>query len=379
MQTKARTIGLSLGLLLLLVLILSTHAQLALPAPTGPYAIGRTRIRWVDSSRPEVLTETLDDFREVAALIWYPAEAGSGVQAGYFPGLAAVSDALVQSGEVASWQVFGLRFIRSESRLDAAPFKESGTFPVVLFSPGNGTNVEFYSSLAGEIASHGFIVIGLNHPYDVPAVELSDGQIARYDREQWTLSAEAHQAYAAERIGVRMADMLYALEQLDRMNARGPFAGIIDPDAVAAAGHSLGGITASEACKADARFKACLNFDGIQRGGPFSADEMAIPPQQPFLFLTKESQLPPPTLERFESMPKAYWISLHGASHQSFTDGPLLQPSFLPGPGQADRVLRSIQEYSLAFLDQTLKGQHQELLARSFDGEGISVKIFPSQ
>jgi hypothetical protein len=106
---------------------------------------------------------------------------------------------------------------------------------------------------------------------------------------------------------------------------------------------------------------------------------MAIPPQQPFLFLTKESQLPPRTLERFESMPEVYWISLHGASHQSFTDGPLLQPSFLPGAGQADRVLRSIQEYSLAFLDQTLKGQHQELLARSFDGEAISVKIFPSQ
>jgi hypothetical protein len=379
MQLKRRTVVLSLGLVFVLVLIVSLHSQLQLPSPTGPYPVGRTRIRWVDTARTEVLTGNPDDFREVSALVWYPAEPGSGVQAGYFPDLAAVSDALVQSGEVTGWQAAGLRWVRSESLLDADPLQNQGAFPVVLLSPGNGTNVEFYSSLAGELASHGYIVIGLNHPYDVPAVELSNGQIARYNKEQWTLSSGAHQAYSAERIKVRTADVLYVLEQLDEINASGPFAGLLDLNAIAVAGHSLGGITASEACKADVRLKACLNFDGIQRGGPFSMDETAVPPHQPFLFLTKESQLPPKLLERFESMPESYWVVVHGASHESFTDGPLLQPSFLPGPSQTDRFMRLIQAYSLAFLDQILKGQAQELLAQPVSGGAISVKIFPSQ
>ena len=378
MQFRFWKNALYIGLFLLLVLPLSIYSQLELSYPNGPYTVGRTVFKWVDTSRPEALTEDPNDLREVIAMVWYPAEAGTGVEAGYFPQLSSVSDALVQSGEVAWWEVFGLRFIRSESLLDATPVKAEGPFPVVFLSPGNGTNIEFYSSLAGEIASHGYIVFGLNHPYEIPAVQLSNGEIAPYDKDQWSLSVEDHQAYSAERIKVRTADILYALEQLDEINATGPFAGILDLDSVAVAGHSLGGIAASEACKADTRFKACLNFDGLQEGGPFSTEESAIPPEQPFLFLTKESQLHPKILERFESVPESYWVVVHGASHQSFTDGPLLQPSLLPGPNQADRLMRLIQKYTLAFLDQTLKGQPNGLLSKTVAEENVSVRVFPS-
>ena len=174
------------------------------------------------------------------------------------------------------------------------------------------------------------------------------------------------------------ADVLFVLNQLEQMNAQGPLAGLVNVDAVGVAGHSLGGIAASEACKADARFKACVNFDGLQRGGPFSMEERAIPPEKPFLFLTKESQLHPKILERFESMPESYWIVVYGALHQSFTDGPLLQPSLLPGPNQADRFMVLIQKYTLGFLDQTLKGQTRGLLSETTSADRVSVKVFPS-
>jgi dienelactone hydrolase len=377
-RMRSKSWKIILGLLLLLSLTTSFYSQLELPASSGPYTVGQIMLTWVDTPRPEVLTESPNDFREVAAVIWYPAEPGTGVKAGYFPHLSSVSDALLQSGELEPWEVFGLRFIRSESRLDANPVKTEQPFPVVILSPGNGTNIEFYASLAGEIASHGYIVLGLNHPYDVPAVQLSNGEVAPYNRNQWLLDAEAHQAYSAQRIKVRTADVVFALGQLQEMNSNGLLAGLMDLDAVAAAGHSVGGITASEACKSDTRFKACLNFDGLQRGGPFSMEETAIPPEQPFLFLTKESQLPPPWIERFESMSESYWVVIHGAAHQSFTDGPLLQPSLLPGPNQADRWMGLIQRYSLAFLDQTLKGHSNELLAQAAEEENFSVRIFPS-
>ncbi|HEX5941433.1 MAG TPA: hypothetical protein VFY66_04110, partial [Anaerolineales bacterium] len=352
--------------------------QLELPASTGAYTVGRTIFRWVDTSRQEVLTVNPNDLREVVVLVWYPAEPGTGSITGYFPHLSSVSDALLQSGELEPWEVFGLRFIRSESRLDARPVKTEQPFPVVILSPGNGTNIEFYSSLAAEIASHGYMVMGLNHPYDVLAVQLSSGKVALYNSEQWLLDAEAHQAYSIERIQVRTADMVFALEQLEAMNRNGLFARLIDLNSVAAAGHSLGGITASEACKSDPRFIACLNFDGLQRGGPFSMEGTALPPEQPFLFLTKEAQLHPRLMERFESMSESYWVVVHGATHQSFTDGPLLQPALLPVPNQADRMMSLIQQYSLAFLDQTLKGHSDELLSRAVEEDNISVRIFPS-
>lgn len=365
---------------LLILLSLSVTVQLELPRPTGPYPVGRTVFRWVDVSRPEVMTEDPSDFREVMGMVWYPAETDTGVNTGYFPYLPAISDDLVQSGEVAWWEVMGLRFVRSESRLDALPLQDQVLYPVILLLPGNATNIEFYSILAGEIASHGYVVVGLNHPYDVPAVKLSDGRVAPYDKEQWTLSPAAHQTYIRERHPVKVMDVLFALDQLvlANSNPENTLAGILDLESLAVAGHSLGGLVASEACKTDPRFMACINLDGLQQGGPFSMDESAVPPSQPFLFLTKESQLHPNLVEKFESTAESYWVVVHGAAHDSFTDGPLLRFLIWPGSTRAEEHMILIQKYTLAFLDQTLKGRAAQLLTESIEQEDVTVRVYPS-
>jgi hypothetical protein len=380
MQPKPLRVASLFGLALILSLTLSLAMQLELPAATGPYAVGQTVFRWADTSRLEALTEDPTDVREVVAFLWYPAQRGTGARSPYFPGLSSVASALVESGEVEAWEVFGLRFIRSQNLLDAGPVRSDMPYPVLILSPGNGTNIEFYTSLASEIASHGYIVVGLNHPYDVPAVELSTGDIAPYNKDQWLLEPSVHQAYSVERIKVRLSDVLFALDQLELLNSStdSPFAGIFDLEAVAVAGHSLGGITASEACKADARFRACINFDGLQKGGPFSMEETAIPPEQPFMFITKEAQLHPKLIEQFESTRESYWIVVHGASHESFTDGLSLQPHVLPLSTSADQMMSLIQRYTLAFLVKTLKRQNSSLLSSSVGDQAVSVNIYPS-
>jgi hypothetical protein len=379
-QPKTLKITALIGPALIFLLALSVTLQLELPATTGPYAVSQTVFRWVDSSRPEVLTNTPNDLREVIALIWYPAERGTGANNPYFPGLSTVSKALVESGEVEAWNVFGLLFIRSHNLLNADLAKSDVPYPILILSPGNGTNIEFYGSLASEIASHGYIVVGLNHPYDVAAVELSDHNVAQFYKDQWSLEISAHQVFITERIKVRTLDVLFVLNQLEALNSSigSPFTGMLDLESVAAAGHSLGGITASEVCKADIRFRACLNFDGLQKGGPFSMEESAIPPDQPFMFITKESQLHPKLIEKFETMAEGYWVVIRGASHESFTDGPLLRPHLLPGLNQSDQSMSLIQKYTLAFLDQTLKAQNNNLLFESVHLDDVSVEVYPS-
>src|SRR5215213_2189082 len=369
-----------IGLFFLILFALSVYLQLELPQPTGPYAVGRAIFKWVDTSRPEIMTENPKDFREVMVLVWYPAVKGTGIQAEYIPDLPAITNDLAYSGELEGWEAFGLRWVRSNSFQNAKPLREAAPYPGVLLLPGNGTNIEFYSSLASEIASHGYIVIGINHPYYVTAVELSNGKVAPYDKEQWSLDLAAHQAYIAKRHKVKVGDALFVLDQLRVLNssASSRVAGILDLKNMVAGGHARGGIVASDVCKAVPDIKACLNFDGLQKGGPFSMEETALPPTQPFLFLTKEEQLHPKLLERFESMPESYWIVVHGASHQSFTDGPTLQPSLFPGPNQADRLMSFIQQYSLAFLDQTLKGKSSDLLSKTVADENVSVNVFHS-
>jgi hypothetical protein len=233
-----------LGLLFLVLIAVSLYVQLELPTPTGPYAVGRMIFHWVDVSRSEGMTDDPDDFREIMAFVWYPAELGTGMNAKYFPEISTLSDALAQSGELAWGQVVALYFLRSKSPLDARPLKAQALYPVILFSPGNGTNVEFYSALAGGIASHGYVVVGINHPYDVPAVELSDGEIARYDKSQWLLDAARHQIYTRARMKVRIADLLFAQDQVEKLgtSADSPFTGVLDLNAMVVAGHSVGGV-----------------------------------------------------------------------------------------------------------------------------------------
>lgn len=366
------------GFIVVILLSLSIYIQLDFPSPTGPYPVGRITLHWIDSSRPEILTEAPDVHREVVAEFWYPAQAGTGTTAPYFPDLDRVASALSASGEVDSWQVLGLRYMRSKDLLDAQLNSQSASYPIVLLSPGNGTNVEFYAGIADELASHGYIVVGLNHPYDVAAVALDDGSIAQFAIGPNEMTAR--QAWVAERVATRTDDIHFVLNQLEALNVDGtsPFVGRLDLDRIGAMGHSLGGIAAAQACVADSRIDACLNLDGLQAGGPFSTDQNALIPQQPFMMITKEPTLAPAMIAEFESiLSGSYRVVIKGATHNSFTDGPVLMPSLLPIPTEADHILALTRAYTLGFFEQTLKGQPSELLAASTQNEQVSVEVYP--
>jgi dienelactone hydrolase len=351
-----------LGLAVAGVLVLegaSLYLQLALPAPTGPHAVGRTTWRWVDNSRAEPLTPAPGDHHEVIAEVWYPAEAGRSPRAGYLADLGRVADAIVASGELSPLEVWALRYVRFEAWQDAPLAPDAAAYPVLILSPGNATNVEFYAALAGELASQGYVVVGLNHAYEVAAVALAGGKVAQYAAEFWPQDRAARQAYVSQRIAERTADVRLALDQLEALNARGAdrWAGRLDLSRVGVWGHSLGGITAAQACLADARVGACLNLDGLQAGGPFSAEPNPSLPAQPFLFITKETVLPPATEALLSSSPAtAAWVTVPGAAHDSFTDGPLLTPGLLPLPTTADAITAATRRHILAFFDQALQG-----------------------
>ena len=77
-------------------------------------------------------------------------------------------------------------------------------------------------------------------------------------------------------------------------------------------------------------------------------------------------------------MAESYWVVIHGASHDSFTDGPLLQPGLLPISNRADQIMSLIQKYTLAFLDQTLKEENNGLLSKSVQLQDVTVEVYPS-
>lgn len=352
-------------------------AQFELPSTTGPYTIGRTSRVWTDNTRLESAGPQPDKLREVSVEIWYPAKSQTGIVSPYFPKLSQLAKALANSGEISPIQVFLLRFVRSNEKAEAVVAANGQPYPVIILSPGNGTNVEFYSGIADELASYGYVVVGINHPYDVAATMISDGRIAQFNPGPFEF--QAHEAWVRDRIQARVADVLFVLERLDAMNNGddAQFMGALDMSRVGIMGHSLGGITSAQVCARDLRFKACLNYDGIQKGGPFSATEEITPMSQPFMFITKETEIAPAFEAIFaEIQGGSYRVTIRNARHDNFTDGPSLLPTLLPVPSQADEILALSRSYTVAFFEQTLRGHPSMLLQSSFEATDAQLKVY---
>ena len=353
---------------------LSTLAHLRLPDPTGSFAVGKLDGVLVDRARREGATTATDDFRHVRVVAWYPAVAGTGEPAAYLADLDSIADGLIASGEVGTLEVAGLGMIVDPARAGADVAGESTRYPVVLLSPGNATNVEFYSSLAEDLASHGYVVIGLDHPYQVAAVQI-DEVVATYAGDPPPAQAER---VIPARIDERVADIGFVLDRLQR-DAAGltQLADRLDLTHIGILGHSNGGIAAAEAC-ADARIDACVNVDGQHAGGPFSSRQAPSAPTKPFMFLTKETELHPALAELFEGGgPDTVRVVIPAAAHDQFADPAMFRPRLLPFDGTADDVVTVARGFSLAFFDRTLRDAPQERFGSVNAPTDVLVFVYP--
>ena len=357
-----------------LLAIVSTVVHLRLPTPTGAFTTGKVSAVWVDRSRSEPGTALTTDQRRIRVVAWYPAAPGTGDPASYLADRETIAAGLVASGEVSALEAEGLRFVGDPARSRARVAESVSTYPVILLSPGNATNVEFYSALAEDLASHGFVVIGLDHPFQVAAVALND-EVAVYAGDP-PLDRAAE--VTSRRIDERVADIAFVLDTLVR---DGPglelLSGHLDLSRIGLMGHSNGGVAAAMAC-ADRRIAACLNIDGQLAGGPFSARPDPVAPTKPFMFLTKESELHPSLAALFEAAGKdTFRVVVPGAAHDEFADPATFRPRILPIASEADDVITVSRGLSRAFFDHTLRGAPVTVFNGLAAPTDIQVFVYP--
>ena len=353
---------------------IATIAYLRVPLPTGHLAVGRTDVLLVDSSRIESADRGRGP-RALRVVAWYPAEAGTGKPASYIPGYDRIASGLEASGELPAPVVAGLRLVGTSSREGAAIAETGPRYPIIIFSPGNATNVGFYAALAEDLASRGFAVLGVDHPYQVAAVDVGD-RVAVY-RERLEL---APGVAIPGKIDERVADIAFLLNQLEVDGAGlGVLAEHLDLQRIGIAGHSNGGITAAVLCS-DVRIAACLNIDGQQAGGPFSPRPHPDAPTKPFLYLTKETRMAPGLLQLFEEAGAgAYRVMVPAATHDAFTDGARFWPRLLPVDGAADEALTVERGVVAAFFDRYLRKPAGE--GQVFEGldapTDVYIEVYP--
>ena len=347
----------------------ATLFDLSIPAPTGDHAVGRESWVWVDDSRPESHTPDAHDARSVPVRVWYPAQPGTGQPAGYVEDLAVIEAGLKESGELSWLETLGLRMVRDHALQGAAVEASDEGFPVLLLSPGNATNVGFYSALAEDLASKGYVVIGIDHAFQVAAVRIEDGSVAVYDH-----SMDTGPESIRPKIEERLADMTFVLERIREGTGGIEFlAPSLDLTRIGVLGHSNGGITVAEMCRTEVGIAACLNIDGQAAGGPFGYEQDAPAPDQPFMFLTKEASIHDSLNSRFEAAGDgAVRAVVPVAEHGDFTDGGMLEPDINPFSNNARSVVVTSRALVSAFFDQWMR----EPRSRRFSGLDVPSDVY---
>ncbi len=371
------------GLVMMLFIAMGVdhRTRTVLPLPTGPFAVGRTSFDWVDPTVADELAPAPGAKREIVAWVWYPAARSSAVhQAEYLPPSWRAAN-LHNSGMLMSrFLTRDLSLVQSHSSDASALSATDRTYPVVILRAGGGALTTSFTSLAEDLASRGYVVVGLDAPYMTTFVVLTDGRVItrppQYNPE--TLAPPAAVRLANRLLPIWCRDIGFVLDQLTILNASDPvgrFTGRLDLQRVGLVGHSFGGATAAEFCSSDSRCQAGIDLDGMLFGRVIQKGL-----RQPFMFILSDqdasateakqvfadiqwvyNRLPPGTRAK---------IKILGTTHLSFSDQMLIksQPLLwlahrlgaLPTDGR--RGIAITADYVGAFFDVHLKGRPDDRL-----------------
>src|SRR3954447_87239 len=146
----------------------TAHAAVTPPPPTGPAPVVLVRLTLTDHHRTERLAPGGGP-RLIPLRLWYPAARPRSA-----PG------AVLTPAEQRTYETIfelpagALDGIGSTTTADAPP--AAGKHPVILLSPGWGNTSGFHAAQASDLASHGYVVVGIDHPGDTTAVDAGGGR-----------------------------------------------------------------------------------------------------------------------------------------------------------------------------------------------------------
>ena len=357
----------------------------SLPSPTGKQKVGRMSIQLTDEKRLEAYSMEKKDKRELVVWIWYPVIPMSDSKpAIYIPDKWSEADF-----------VYGMKLGTTNfgcHSFENAPVDSSdSTYPIIIFSQA-GFSVLSYSAIIEEIASHGYIVVGINHTYDAPVTVLSDGRVIRVS-PQYMEGVNSRSGSIEESFGFRAAvadykttDIKFVVDQLETINKGSTeLTDRLDLTRLGVFGHSLGGNAALEFCRKDDRCKVAANLDGanwskvgkvglkkpamiIAAEHPeFSlpCDEMAIAKVFPSTEWCEEERLLVSQGWQIiiDQATPGYGLTILGAKHANFAD---IQFAYLPpnspfqvviGAAKPELIWRITCDYLLAMFDTYLKSK----------------------
>jgi predicted dienelactone hydrolase len=398
---KGITIGPAFILLTFTALLAYALPVFKLPKPTGSNTVGIQYFHLTDENRTDPFLSGSTQKRELMVKVYYPAQEDTSKPfSPYFHSLQLVRS-FAEFYNLPDFAFNQLNLVKTNSKEGLQISDAQQNYPVILFSHGAGTTMEVQTSQCEDLASHGYVVVAIDHTYVSAATVFPDRIVSHKEA-----TTNFHVAEPAEPITQIMADdASFVIDELEKMNdgkIETIFKGKLDLEKIGAIGHSVGGAVAYNLAINDSRVKAAIDLDGVvyitSKGDP---NDVA-----PFLMLASDGdhihtiENREPLMKRFEDMDEidqkitvdiygsqqAYQdaydkaqqnvvgltevlkangnlYTIAGSDHMKFTDiglfiavPQLRELVGISGKTNPTRCLEITEAVTLAFFDQHLKG-----------------------
>lgn len=335
------------------------------PRPTGEFGVGTIRYHMVDRNRLDPYDQTL--FRELMVQVWYPTahkNTTGPAHAPYLPDLMPhmkrmATEAFYVPQVVLDYLLVDIKCYADE---DAPLLLRKQKYPVIVLCHGLGSMVSLQTTHAENLASHGYIVFGINHTFTCSLSIFPDGRVYPFKFDWW---APDKVKEFTKIVNLWQEDVRFVLSKIEELATEknvddqdNRFYRQLDLSRLGMFGHSMGGATTTQMLRRDERIKAGVNMDGPLFGseyeegfkkpymamvaeGSIKRTNTAMTEQELIAQrMTREEETYLKTVFKFgivnlcgnirASGADAYYVYFTGAGHNTFTDVPLVKDaSFL--------------------------------------------------
>jgi dienelactone hydrolase len=266
------------------------------------------------------------------------------------------------------------------------PENADGVFPLVIFSHGalgvRSSNLSLYH----ELASHGYVIGALDHPYQAFWTRDESGRLTLLSldyltdlqREDAKTDKVQSLAYYQDWMSTRMGDINLVLDTVveNAKDGKNGVYGLVDTEKIGMMGHSLGGSAALGISRQRVEIKAVIALEA-----PFLYDIVGVEDGE-FVFV--DADYPTPVLNVYsddswddladwaqyarndallsDTDATAFNVHISGVGHLALTDLVLSRPLLVrlldrsPMTRDNDEALHIINRISLEFFNYFLKG-----------------------
>lgn len=343
-----------------------TQEKIQLPRPTGSYNVGTSTHFLKDTSRHH----NDEKSRPLLVRIYYPSME---TQKKYPPYLSDTmhlyKEKIVHNYNVSPEDLKYLDGIRDWAMPDAPIDAENSPFPVLFFSPGFFMAAQLYSSLIEEMASHGYVVVAINHTDACWPVMFPDGSNPVILPELANIFSNKERS-CLQTFDMTQETWIKDVEFVLSWLRNQPLTKSLDLSAMGIFGHSFGGSTAIEAARQYEAFRAVVNLDGSLFGPNWDK-----PFETPSLFVVAEKQLTHEevlnaglTIEQFDSLQarcskkvfdqlkdNSFYVTVKNADHATFVDSKLIKSPLHKNELNPLRGIEITRTLLVDFFDHYLK------------------------